>query len=63
MEVKDNTQRLYEDIKKEFLKLSDIKEYGVKKFTDDWILAKIGKQFYKAPKTVENIVFNRLKRY
>lgn len=60
MAVKDNTDRLYSDIRKDFLKYSAIKEFGVQKFTNDYILAKLGHVYYKSPKTIENIVFNRV---
>lgn len=60
MAVRDLTDRLYQDIKRDFSKFSAIKEFGVQKYTNDWILAKLGNKYYKSPKTVENIVFNRL---
>ena len=60
MALKDSTERLYADIKRDFDKLSNIKEFGVQKYTTDWMLAKLGQQYYKSPKTIENIVFNRV---
>jgi hypothetical protein len=57
---RDTTDRLYQDIKKDFDKLSNVREFGVQKFTNDWILAKLAHQYYKQPKTIENIVFNRV---
>jgi hypothetical protein len=60
MAVKDNTERLYTDIRRDFDKLSAIREFGVQKFTTDYMLAKIAHQYYKSPKTIENIVFNRV---
>ena len=63
MEVKDVTARLYDDIKKEYFKLSEIKEFGVKKYTDSWIFGKLGLKYYKSPKTIENVVFSRTKKY
>jgi hypothetical protein len=62
MALRDETDRLYQDIKRDFVKLSNVKEFGVKKHTDDWILAKLGNKYYKAPKTIENVVFNRVAR-
>ena len=59
MAVKESTIRLHNDIKKEFTRLSNIKERGVQKFSIDYILATLGHKFYKSPKTIENIVFNR----
>lgn len=60
MAVRNITDKLYADIKKDFDKLSSIKELGVKKFSTEYILAKLGNQYYKSPKTIENIVFNRV---
>lgn len=57
--VKENIAQLYKDIKAEFLKLTSIKEFGVPKYSEKWIFAKISAKFYKSPKTIENIVFNR----
>lgn len=60
MAVRDITQKLYSDIKKDFDKLSSTRELGVKKFSNEFILAKLAEQYYKSPKTIENIVFNRV---
>lgn len=60
MAVRDLTDKLYQDIKRDFSKFSAVKEFGVQKYTNDWILAKLGNKYYKSPKTVENIVFNRV---
>lgn len=59
--AKETTIEIYTDIRKEFQKLSEVKEFGVKKYTDSWIYAKLGKTFYKSPKTIENIVWQRTK--
>lgn len=57
--TKETTLRLHEDIRREFERLSSITEYGVQKFHSQYILNAVAYKFYKAPKTVENIVFNR----
>lgn len=59
MATKQSTIRLHDDIRKEFQKMSDIKEYGVPKYTSAYIMNVIADKFYKSPKTIENIVFNR----
>lgn len=59
MSVKDNTIRQHEDIKKAFDKLINVKAHGVQKFTNEYIFREVGYKFYKSPKTIENIVFNR----
>ena len=60
MAVKPNTVRLHSDIKKEFDKMSSIREFGVQKYSTDYILNAIGSKFYRSAKTVENVVFNRV---
>lgn len=60
MAVKPNTVRLHQDIKKEFDKMSSIREFGVQKYSTDYILNYVAAKFYRAAKTVENIVFNRV---
>lgn len=57
--AKQTTLDIYQDIKKEWKKLDEITEFGVKKYTDAWIYNKLAKMFYKSPKTIENIVWNR----
>ena len=59
----DDKAREYADIRAEFMKLREIKEFNVKKYTDELIFAKIGFKFYKSPKTIENIVFYRVNEY
>ena len=60
MAVKPNTVRLHSDIKKEFDRMSAIREFGVQKYSTDYILNAIGSKFYRSAKTVENVVFNRV---
>ncbi|MNS03105.1 hypothetical protein D3C72_344330 [compost metagenome] len=55
-----DTQRMYDDIRKAYHKLRGIKKRGVRLYTDEYILAEVAHQFYKQPRTIENIVFNRL---
>ncbi|SHG33191.1 hypothetical protein [Flavobacterium johnsoniae] len=60
MGVKQNTVRLHQDIKREFEKMSNIREFGVKKYSTEYVLKVVAKKYYRAVKTVENIVFNRV---
>ncbi|MFA7444542.1 MAG: hypothetical protein WCY89_01215 [Flavobacteriaceae bacterium] len=53
------TKELHNSIKKEFARLSNKKEFGVPKYTKAWILNKLANDFFRSPKTVENIVFER----
>jgi hypothetical protein len=59
MAVRDLTDKLYNDIKRDFEKYSNIKEFGVQKYSLAWVFGKLGDKYYKSPKTIENIVFNR----
>jgi hypothetical protein len=59
MAVRDLTDKLYNDIKRDFEKYSKVKEFGVQKYSLQWVFAKLGDKYYKSPKTIENIVFNR----
>ena len=45
------TELFYEAVRKEFSKLSEIKELGVKKYSNDYILVKLAKMFVSAPPT------------
>ena len=58
--ARELTDRLYHDIKHDFDKFSNVKEFGVQKYSMAWVLAKIADKYYKSPKTIENIVFNRV---
>lgn len=57
--AKKQTLRLYADVKRDFARLSEVKEFGVQKHTNAWILAYLGEKYYRSPKTIENIVFGR----
>lgn len=59
MAVREQTLRLHNAIKEDFDKLSNIKEYGVEKYTTQYKLNKIAEKYFKSAKTIENIVFNR----
>jgi hypothetical protein len=49
----------YEAIRKDYLKFLDVKENGIQKYTQEWILMKLGEKYFKSPRTIENIVFHR----
>lgn len=60
--MRPQTLKQHQDIRKEFERLSNIKEFGVRKHTSEWIFNKLAQQFYKSPVTIEDIVFNRTKK-
>jgi len=57
---KSRTRAFYEDVKREYLRLRNIKKNGVRLYSDEYILHKVAEKFYRSPKTIENIVFNRV---
>jgi len=59
MAVREQTLKQHQDIKDEFNRLSNVREYGVPKYSSQYILHKIADKYYKSAKTIENIVFNR----
>jgi methyl coenzyme M reductase subunit D len=59
--LKPQTERLYAAIRDEYKKMSSIKKNGKQVFGDDYIIAEIAHKFFKAEKTIEDIVFNRAK--
>ena len=60
MATKENTKQNHLDIRKKYHELARTMEYGVRKYNDAWIVRKIAKQFYKSPKTIENIICHRV---
>lgn len=58
--MKDSTREFYDEIRRDFERLSNEKEFGVYKYTKEWALAKTAQRHRRSPKTVENVVFNRV---
>ncbi|MBX7204165.1 MAG: hypothetical protein K1X81_01960 [Bacteroidia bacterium] len=58
--VKESTIQFYESVKKEYHRLLNIKADGIPVYTQDYILSRVGKKFFRSARTVENIVFNRV---
>lgn len=59
MAVREQTLKLHQAIKDEFDRLSNIKEYGVEKYSLEYKLNRVAEKYFKSAKTIENIVFNR----
>jgi rRNA maturation endonuclease Nob1 len=59
--MKKRLQKRNEKIRTEFLALKEKKSDGVQIYTDDYILQKLADKYFLAAKTIENIVFNRVK--
>ncbi|HCY81523.1 MAG TPA: hypothetical protein DHV22_07965 [Xanthomarina gelatinilytica] len=60
MAVREQTIRLHQAIKEDFDKLSSVKEYGVPKYTNQYILNRLAEKYFKSARTIENIVFGRV---
>lgn len=60
--MRTQTIRLHADIRADFEKLSNVYEFGVQKHSTAWILSFLANKYYKSAKTIENIVFNRVKQ-
>ena len=60
MAVRAQTIRLHTAIKEDFDKLSNIQEFGVPKYNNQYILHKIADKYFKSARTIENIVFGRV---
>ncbi len=59
MAIKQTTLRLHQDIKKDFDKLSNVREFNVQKYSNEYVLHTLAMKYYKSVRTIENIVFNR----
>ncbi|WP_372474076.1 hypothetical protein AB4865_02050 [Capnocytophaga sp. ARDL2] len=57
---RDRTQQFYETVRNEYRRLSEVTEYGKRKYSTERILAELSCRFFKSEKTIENIVFNRV---
>jgi hypothetical protein len=56
---KPATQRLYDAIRAEYTKMASIKKNGKQVFDQKYIISEVAYKFFKAEKTVEDIVFHR----
>ncbi len=61
MSNKELTQKKYKAIRLEFQKWEEKKYKGVRIYTERYILKILSEKFYLAPKTIENIIYYRLK--
>ena len=59
-EKRSNTQKRYQKVRDEYCKLSEVLEFGKKKYTNERIIAELAERFFYSEKTVKNIVFNRV---
>lgn len=52
---KPHTERFYQDVRTAYKALSDKKKYSV-----EYMIDQVAEKFYRSPKTIENIVFERV---
>jgi hypothetical protein len=57
---RQSTDLLYLAIRKEYTRMRGIKRSGVSLYSQEWIIKEVAKKFFKSPKTIENIIFNRV---
>lgn len=60
MPVKENTRKLYNDVKNDFSSLQSVREHGVQKYTTKYLVRKLAAKYYKSPTTIENIIYGRI---
>ena len=60
MPVKQSTLKQYRAIRREYDRLSGIKEHGVQKYAEAWIVRKLAQRFFKSPSTIERILYHRV---
>lgn len=59
--VRKTTQELYQTIREEYKRMSaPDKRFGIQKYTDRYIFAKIAKKYFRSVATIEAIVYGRL---
>lgn len=58
--TRETTNKLYTDVRAEYLRLSQKVEFGELVYTKRYIYARLAAQFYRSKKTIEDIVFERV---
>lgn len=58
--LKPDTVRFYSDIRAEYKRLRGVLKNGVRLYSEEYIMAELSKKFYRSPRTIENILFNRI---
>lgn len=54
------TEQFYAAIRTKYKSLREVKKHGVRLYSDEYIFAELGRLFYRSPRTIENILFNRV---
>lgn len=58
--IKPSTERFYDDVRKEYSRLCNVKRLGKQLYHRDYIMAYLADKFYRSEKTIENILFHRV---
>lgn len=57
---KPQTQQFYEAVNREFARLNSVRKNGVKLYSEEYIIATLAGKFFRAEKTILNIVYGRV---
>lgn len=57
---KPSTVLFYTAIRDEYQKMISVKRKGVRMLNQDYVFAVLGEKYFRSPKTIENIIFNRV---
>jgi len=57
---KPHTDRFYALIRSDYHKMKAVKKYGVSMCSQDYIFGVLADKYFRSPKTIENIIFNRV---
>lgn len=55
----DRLQRRNEKIRKRYAEMREVRENGVRMYSEEYILHKLSEEFFLAPATIDDIVCNR----
>jgi hypothetical protein len=59
-QFKATTEQFYASVRAEYTKLANVKKNGRQVFSQEYILGELALKFFRSPKTIENIIFNRV---
>lgn len=58
---KDTTEAFYAKVREDYAKMISVKsKKGNQVFEQDYIFEQLAEKYFRSPKTIENIVFNRV---
>lgn len=57
---KPQTEQMYQDIRRDYRDLSNVKKLGVQFYSTEYIYAKLAEKYYKSIHTIKNIIWHRV---